>query len=188
LPYRLATTTFQATTRWSTYILLGICAVLLTLLVTAGAWWYKHRGSFAAAAPKNTIAVLPMQNMNGDISVEFLRFALSDEIANTLTYTRSLDVRPSAITRKFVGNDIDPQKAGRDVHVATVLSGHFLKQGERLLITIEATQVHDDRLLWQTTVTAPANDLIAARARHWGKFPRYRHAPKESGCVRSLSA
>jgi len=164
LPYRLATTTFQATTRWSTYILLGICAVLLTLLVTAGAWWYKHRGSFAAAAPKNTIAVLPMQNMNGDISVEFLRFALSDEIANTLTYTRSLDVRPSAITRKFVGNDIDPQKAGRDVHVATVLSGHFLKQGERLLITIEATQVHDDRLLWQTTVTAPANDLIAMQS------------------------
>ena len=102
--------------------------------------------------------------MNGDISVEFLRFALSDEIANTLTYTRSLDVRPSAITRKFVGNDIDPQKAGRDVHVATVLSGHFLKQGERLLITIEATQVHDDRLLWQTTVTAPANDLIAMQS------------------------
>ena len=40
----------------------------------------------------------------------FLRFALADEIANTLTYTRSLDVRPSAITRKFVGNDVDPRK------------------------------------------------------------------------------
>ena len=112
LPYRLATTTFQATTRWSTYILLGVTALLLTALLAMGAWWYKHRGAMVAAAPKNTIAVLPLQNMNGDISVEFLRFALADEIANTLTYTRSLDVRPSAMTRKFVGNDIDPASGG----------------------------------------------------------------------------
>ena len=160
LPYRLATSTFQATTRWSTYILLGVTALLLTVLVAMGAWWYKHRGAMVAGAPKNTIAVLPLQNMNGDISVEFLRFALADEIANTLTYTRSLDVRPSAMTRKFVGNDIDPQTAGHEVHVATVITGHFLKQGNRLLITLEAIQVNGNRLLWQANVTAGADDLI----------------------------
>jgi len=110
----------------------------------------------AGGAPKNTIAVLPLQNMNGDISVEFLRFALADEIANTLTYTRTLDVRPSAITRKFVGNDVDPQQAGRELHVANVLTGHFLKQGDRLLITLEAIQVQGNRLLWQTNVTRSA--------------------------------
>ena len=160
LPYRLATTTFQATTRWSTYILLGVTALLLTALLAMGAWWYKHRGAMTAGAPKNTIAVLPLQNMNGDISVEFLRFALADEIANTLTYTRTLDVRPSAMTRKFVGNDIDPQTAGHEVHVATVITGHFLKQGNRLLITLEAIQVNGNRLLWQANVTAGADDLI----------------------------
>src|ERR1700690_2296773 len=164
LPYRLATTTFQATTRWSTYILLGVTALLLTALLAMGAWWYKHRGAMTAGAPKNTIAVLPLQNMNGDISVEFLRFALADEIANTLTYTRTLDVRPSAITRKFVGNDVDPQQAGREVHVANILTGHFLKQGDRLLITLEAIQVEGNKLLWQTNVTAPAQDLIALQA------------------------
>lgn len=164
LPYRIATTTFQATTRWSTYILLTVSALLLTALVAVGAWWFKHRGAIAAGAPRNTIAVLPLQNMNGDISVEFLRFALADEIANTLTYTRSLDVRPSAITRKFVGNDVDPAKAGRDVHVANVITGHFLKQGDRLLITLEAIQVTGNRLLWQTNVTAPAGDLTVMQA------------------------
>jgi len=164
LPYRIATTTFQATTKWSTYILLGLCAVLLTVLVSVGAWWFKHRGAMSAGAAKNTIAVLPLQNMNGDISVEFLRFALADEIANTLTYTRSLDVRPSAITRKFVGNDVDPEKAGLEVHVANVIAGHFLKQGDRLLITLEAIQVEGNRLLWQANMTAPADDLIALQA------------------------
>jgi eukaryotic-like serine/threonine-protein kinase len=165
LPYRLATTTFQASSsKFSTYLLLGVSALLLTVLVAIGAWWFKQRRMSGALASKNTIAVLPLQNMNGDISVEFLRFALADEIANTLTYTRTLDVRPSAITRKFVGNDVDPQQAGKEVHVANVLTGHFLKQGDRLLITLEAIQVEGNKLLWQTNVTAPAQDLIALQA------------------------
>ncbi|HYW39789.1 MAG TPA: protein kinase [Terriglobales bacterium] len=163
LPYRLATNTFQTSSKFSTYLLLGVSALLLTVLAAVGAWWFKQR-QMAGGAPKNTIAVLPLQNMNGDISVEFLRFALADEIANTLTYTRTLDVRPSAITRKFVGNDVDPQQAGREVHVANVLTGHFLKQGDRLLITLEAIQVEGNRLVWQTNVTAPAQDLIALQA------------------------
>ena len=164
LPYRIATTTFQATSKFSTYILVGVSALLLTVLVAVGAVWFRQHQLVSRGAPKNTIAVLPLQNMNGDISVEFLRFALADEIANTLTYTRTLDVRPSAITRKFVGNDVDPEKAGLEVHVATVLTGHFLKQGDRLLITLEAIQVEGNRLLWQTNVTAPAQDLIALQA------------------------
>jgi serine/threonine protein kinase/tetratricopeptide (TPR) repeat protein len=164
LPYRIATSTFQASSKFSTYLLLGVSALLLTVLFAVGAWWFKQRQMADAGAPKNTIAVLPLQNMNGDISVEFLRFALADEIANTLTYTRTLDVRPSAITRRFVGNDVDPQKAGRDVHVANIVTGHFLKQGDRLLITLEAIQVKGNKLLWQTNVTAPAQDLIALQA------------------------
>ena len=170
LPYRIATSTFQATSKFSTYILLGVSALLLTVLVAVGAWWFKQRQMAGSAAPKNTIAVLPLQNMNGDISVEFLRFALADEIANTLTYTRTLDVRPSAITRKYVGNDVDPQRAGREVHVANILTGHFLKQGDRLMITLEAIQVEGNRLLWQTNVTAPAQDLIALQSQMGAKI------------------
>jgi eukaryotic-like serine/threonine-protein kinase len=163
LPYRLATTTFQTSNKFSTYLLLGVSALLLTVLVAVGAWWFKQRQA-GAGAPKNTIAVLPLHNMNGDISVEFLRFALADEIANTLTYTRTLDVRPSSITRKFVGNEVDPQRAGREVHVANVITGHFLKQGDHVLITLEAIQVEGNRLVWQSNVTAPAEDLIALQA------------------------
>jgi TolB-like protein/Tfp pilus assembly protein PilF len=114
--------------------------------------------------------VLPLQNRNGDISVEFLRTALADEIANTLTYSRTLDVRPSATTQKFVGNDVDPQQAGRELHVANILTGHFLKQGDHLMITIEAIQVEGNKLLWQTNVTAPAQDLIALDAQMAAKI------------------
>ena len=161
-PYRIATSTFQSTSRWQTYLLLGMSGVLAMVLTLAGLWWYKHRPG--AAGAKNTIAVLPLQNVNGDISVDFLRYALADEIANVLTYTRKLDVRPSPLTQRFAAKDADPQKVGRDLHVATVLTGHFLKEGDNLLVTLQAIDVRDNRLLWQSSFTAPAQDLIALQS------------------------
>jgi eukaryotic-like serine/threonine-protein kinase len=160
LPYRIKTSTFQSTSKLQTYLLIGLSALLVLAITTAAALWYKHR-SEAVGAAKNTIAVLPLQNMNGDVSVEFLRFALADEISNALTYTRTLDVRPSSVTRKYAASDVDPQKAGRELHVATVITGHFLKQGDNLMVTLEAIDVQKDRVLWQTNLTAPAQDLIA---------------------------
>ena len=56
---------------------------------------------------------------------DYLRFALADEIANVLTYSPTLDVRPSAVTRKYVNADLDLQRVGQELHVATVLTGHF---------------------------------------------------------------
>jgi serine/threonine protein kinase len=174
-PYRIATSTFQTTSRWQTYLLLAVSAVLVMVLTLAGLWWFKHRGG--ASGPRNTLAVMPLQNMNNDISVDFLRYALADEIANVLTYTRTLDVRPSSLTQKYSGNNVDPQKVGHDLHVATVLTGHFVKQGDNLLVTLEAIDVHDDRLIWQSSFTAPSQDLIALQSNmsaqiHQGLLPR----------------
>ena len=151
---------FQRSGKQQIYLLLGVSALLITVLAAFGAWWFKHRSS-AGGAAKNTIAVLPLQNINGDFSVDYLRFALADEIVNVLTYSRGLDIRPSSVTRKYVSADLDPQQVGRELRVANILTGHFLKQGERLLITLEATDVNSDRLLWQTNFNVPSQDLIA---------------------------
>ena len=114
----------------------------------------------ANAALKNAIAVLPLQNMNGDFNVDYLRFALADELTSILSYSHSLEVRPTSVTRKFVAVDLDPKKVGQELSVGRLLQGHFLKQGDQLTVTLEATDVSTDRLLWQATITAKADDLI----------------------------
>ena len=73
----------------------------------------------------------------------------------------TLEVRPSAVTRKYVNSDVDPQQVGEELHVATVLTGHFLKQENRLLVALEATQTDNDRLIWQSNLNGSTADLIA---------------------------
>ncbi len=57
LPYRISSSTFQGSGRRQLYILLGVIALLLTVLVPMGAWWFKQR---PGAHPGNTVAVLPL--------------------------------------------------------------------------------------------------------------------------------
>ena len=45
--------------------------------------------------------------------------------------------------------------------MGSVLTGHFLRQGDHLLVTLEATETKNNRMLWQTNFTASSDDLIA---------------------------
>ena len=159
---RVASNTFgrPGTSRWQLWLLLGTAAVLVTVLAAVGAYWVKHR-SVASLEQANAIAVLPLQNMNGDFAVDYLRFALADELTSVLTYSRSLEVRPSSVTRRYEKVDLDPRKVGQELRVGKLLTGHFMRQGEQLTVTLEAIDVASDRLLWQTTVKSGVNDLIS---------------------------
>jgi eukaryotic-like serine/threonine-protein kinase len=161
-PLRVATQTFQSSSRTQTYLVLGMAAVLVTVLAAVGAWWFKHRKAPPPAVAKNTIAVLPLQNMTSDPNMEYLRFALADEIASVLTYNRGLDVRPTGTTRKYVSADLDPQQAGHELRVANVVTGHYMRQGDHLLVTLQAVNVGSDTVSWQSAqITAPNQDFIA---------------------------
>ncbi|MBV8890725.1 MAG: hypothetical protein JO266_01920, partial [Acidobacteria bacterium] len=52
-----------------------------------------------------------------------------------------------------------------EMHVSTVMSGHFVRQGDTLLVTLETVDVSSDRVLWQTTLTASPNELVSFQAR-----------------------
>jgi serine/threonine protein kinase/TolB-like protein/Tfp pilus assembly protein PilF len=157
---KLATQTFQK--KGSTkqmWVAIALGAVLLTVLAAVGAWWFRTRGVTVKAVDR-TIAVLPLQNINNDAQSEFLRFALADEIANALTYARTLEIRPSSSTRKYANAESDAQKIGTELRVGTVVTGHFLEQNKKVMVTLEAIEVKDNKLIWSSTLTAPADNVI----------------------------
>ena len=157
---RAASKTFSRNSRFQTYLVVGMAALLVTVLASVGAWWFKHR-EVANAEQRNAIAVLPLQNLNGDFSVDYLRFALSDELTSVLTYSRSLDVRPASMTRRYSTLDLDPKRTGQELRVGRLLQGHFMKQGDQLSVTLEVIDVPTERLIWQTTIISKADDMIS---------------------------
>jgi eukaryotic-like serine/threonine-protein kinase len=141
----------------------GLVAALV-LIAAAIFWIVKQRTNpVVVTASQKTIAVLPLQNLGSDKDVDFLRLALADEIATSLSYVRSLSIRPFATTSKYDSPTLDLQEAGKAMHVTDVVTGHYMKQGDQIQITLEAVDIADNRTVWRDTLTVAAPDLIAMR-------------------------
>jgi len=143
----------------------GILAVVLAVGAAAMLLWNRrpHSAPLATVPAPTVVAILPFQNVGSDKDADYLRVALPDEIAGTLSYVRSLSIRPFAMTSKYVGPDLDLQKAGRDMHVSTIVTGHYMKAGNQLQVTLEAVDVENNRTVWQDTLNVGALDMIAMR-------------------------
>jgi serine/threonine protein kinase len=118
-----------------------IAGAFAAALVVLGALFWSVKQRIAPAtvsASQRTVAVLPLQNLGSDKDMDFLRLALADEIATTLSYVHSLTIRPFATTSKYDSPTLDLQEAGRAMHVTDVVTGHYMKQGDQLEITLEA--------------------------------------------------
>jgi serine/threonine protein kinase/tetratricopeptide (TPR) repeat protein len=142
----------------------GLVATVALALLTVLFWQLKHRTAPAVSlASPNTVAVLPFQNMSSDKGSDFLRLALPDEVATTLSYAHSLSIRPFATTNKYSAPNLDLGQAGREMRVTDIVTGHFMKEGEQLQITLEAIDVANNRTLWRDTLNVGASDMIAMR-------------------------
>jgi serine/threonine protein kinase/TolB-like protein len=141
-------------------------ALAAAVMVLAALFWVvkQRTAPVVVTASQRTVAVLPLQNLGSDKAVDFLRLALADEIATALSYVRSLSIRPFATTSKYDSPTLDLQEAGRAMHVTDVVTGHYMKEGDQLQITLEAVDVADNRTVWRDTMTVAAPDMIAMRS------------------------
>jgi DNA-binding winged helix-turn-helix (wHTH) protein/TolB-like protein len=137
----------------------AIIAVVLAIAVSIGlvARHYRTPG----ALEPSIVAILPFQNASGNGSLDYLRSALPDEIAHTLSSARPLTVRPLAASSRFASDGVDFRKLGRDLEVNRAITGHYIILGDRLHITMEAVDTDQDRILWQDTFDVATNNLLA---------------------------
>ncbi len=145
--------------------IVGVLAAVALVVLAAFFWFVKQRATPAVVtASQRTVAVLPLQNLGSDKDVDFLRLALADEIATALSYARSLTIRPFATTSKYDSPTLDLQEAGKAMRVTDVVTGHYMKEGDQLQITLEAVDIADNRTVWRDTMTVAAPDMIAMRS------------------------
>jgi serine/threonine protein kinase/tetratricopeptide (TPR) repeat protein len=147
------------------WLVIGAAVAILAAAAIAFALWSSHDKSQTDAAKSSTpsvaVAVLPFQNLGGDATTDYLRMALPDEVATTLSSIRGLSIRPFATTAKYAKSDVDLQQAAKELRVGRIVTGHYQKVRNDLQLTLEAVDVAGDRVLWQKSLSVPSEDLVA---------------------------
>ena len=160
-----AATQVGASPRPRSRIAIALAGALVLVAMLAGLWYFR-RAATPSAGPglETTVAVLPFQNLGADKDTDFLRLALPDEISTTLSYARSLSIRPFATASKYAGPSLDLQQAAHEMHVRNIVTGHFMKAGNDLRVTLEAVDAENNRVVWQDAVSAASTDMVNLRA------------------------
>ena len=141
--------------------LLGI-ALGIAIVAVLGVVVWRTRTPARTSSKQTTIAVLPFANLGGNKDRDYLGLAVPDELITILSHSRSLAVRPFAMTRKYT-SDVDPQQTGHALNVADVITGDYRESGGRISLSVEAIDVEKNDVVWRESLEVPAEDLIALR-------------------------
>jgi TolB-like protein len=106
------------------------------------------------------LAILPFQNLSHNADSDFLGFSLADTIITKFGYVSSVAVRPSSAVKKYRNRSVDPRTAGADLKAGVVLTGSYLRDGDRLRIHVQLVDTKQSRVLWQDTFQTHFEHLL----------------------------
>jgi eukaryotic-like serine/threonine-protein kinase len=147
LPQRRARAT--ATAVWA--------AVFVALLVvTTAAWRF-----WPAAPPSRSLAVMPLANERGDMSVEYLCEGVTESLIAQVRRLRTIRVVPAeTVLRSKDLTQLDPREAGRRLGVDTILTGALTRQSGKISVEVELVDVATGAELWRKDYERTASNVL----------------------------
>jgi len=119
----------------------------------AGPWYAAHQLATA-------IAVLPLENLSGDISQEFLSAGLHDALITALSRITRFRVTSRFSSRRVNAKMSFPQ-IGQLLGVDKILSGSVLREGNQVRVNVTLVDAKTDQSLWSESFTREFDGLIS---------------------------
>jgi TolB-like protein/DNA-binding winged helix-turn-helix (wHTH) protein/Tfp pilus assembly protein PilF len=143
------------------YLALG--ALLLMLSTSVGLWIF--RGRERAATRKDaqriaSIAVLPLRNLNGDVSEDFFADGMTETLINNLARAGSLRVISRTSSMQYKGTEKTVPQIARELDVGALVEGSVMREGNRVRVTVRLIEVTSDQPLWGQSYERELKDIL----------------------------
>jgi TolB-like protein len=113
-----------------------------------------------ALPDKPSIAVLPFQNMSGDVEQEYFADGVVDDIITGLSRSKSLFVIARSSSFTYKGKTVDIKRVGSELGVRYVLEGSVRKAGDRVRITGQLVDAATGNPIWADRYESKLEDIF----------------------------
>jgi adenylate cyclase len=113
-----------------------------------------------ALPDKPSIAVLPFQNMSGDLEQEYFVDGIAEDVLTTLSKIHELMVIARNSSFVFKGQTRDIREIGRTLGARYVLEGSVRKVGNRVRLTAQLIDTLDGHHLWADRYDGGIDDVF----------------------------
>lgn len=146
--------------RASGFFGLGILVALVGVAAYAGFHHDTRDASVVAAAPIESIAVLPFLDMSPGRDQEFFSDGVTEELLNRLARVPDLRVAARTSSFAFRGSTQDVREIGRRLGVQSVLEGSVRREGDRLRVSTKLIDVATGYQLWADSFEGVATTVF----------------------------
>jgi adenylate cyclase len=112
---------------------------------------------------KPSIAVLPFDNMSGDVEQDYLADGISENIISALSRISQLFVIARNSTFTYKGKPVKVQRVSEELGVRYVLEGSIQISGNRLRITAQLIDAIKGNHIWSDTYDRKLEDIFAVQ-------------------------
>ena len=135
--------------------------IALLLIVSMLALWIPHRQPRAPGArPIQSLAVLPLQNLSGDASQQYLADGMTDELITSLGQIGSLRVISLTTAMQYKDAHKSLQQIARELNADAIVEGSVLRSGDRIRIAAHLVDASVEKQLWAHNYEGDMRDTL----------------------------
>ena len=134
---------------------------LVSFIIALAAIVYFSQSS--KQEPIDSLAVLPFANDSGDPEMDYLSDGITESLINSLSQLPQLRVIARTTVFRFKGQEVDPEKIGRDLGVSAVLTGKVIRRGDSLIVQADLVEVSHGSQLWGEQYNRKTSDILAVQ-------------------------
>jgi len=135
----------------------------LAVAAAAGGLAIWKVGLLGGGATKNSVAVLPFDNLSGDPAQRYFSDGLASEIRSQLSRNALLEIVGQTSSNQFRENNGDAREIARELRVAFLLDGNVQKSGDRLKIATDLIDGKTGISKWSQTFERQLSDIFAVQ-------------------------
>jgi TolB-like protein/Flp pilus assembly protein TadD len=145
--------------RWVPLVGLGLLAFFAVAYLA-----YRDRAGNAARPQIRSLAVLPLKNLSGDATQEYLADGMTEALIGRLSSIRNLRVISHTSVIRFKNPQLSISEIARMLGVDAIVEGSVMREGDRIRVTAQLIRGATDEHFWSETYDRELRDALALQS------------------------
>ena len=137
---------------------LAVIAIFVVLML------YRHRTIQGSAPAVKSLAVLPLKNLSGDPTQEYMADGMTESIIVRLSMIRSLRVISRTSVMQFKDTKLTVPQIAQTLHVDAIVEGSVIREGDRIRVHAQLIRAASDDHFWSETYDRELRDVLALQS------------------------
>jgi TolB-like protein/DNA-binding winged helix-turn-helix (wHTH) protein/Flp pilus assembly protein TadD len=143
------------------WALLGAAAVLALVVVGV---LVRGRRSGTKPPPIKSLAVLPLKNLSGDPTQEYVADGMTEAVISRLSMIRGLRVISRTTMMRFKESGMSVPEIAKNLNVDGIVEGSVRRQAGHVRVTVQLIRGATDDHFWSETYDRELDDMLSLKS------------------------